>query len=168
MRRASFWSQNGRRATKALVGLAFLATFGCDNSMNFNPAAPEWPDWSDAVPAARTLEIEGVLQIENGACHEATVLYDGLEVAGARSRCPDPSGCAELELAAEVWTASGHHTISFQVLRQAGDVADYRAEGTVRVSRDGVNLRGVPLRLGPAHASLTAGEAVTFDIEFTY
>ena len=95
------------------------------------------------------------------------MLYVGLEVAGARSRCPDPSGCAELELAAEVWTASGHHTIAFQVLRQSGDVVDYRAEGAVHVSRDGVNLGGVPLKLGPAHASLTAGEAVTFDIEFT-
>ena len=168
MRRESSWSENGRRATKALVGLAFLATLGCDNSMSFNPVAPEWPDWSDAVAGTRTLQIEGVLQIENGACLEATVLYDGQEVAGARSRCPNAAGCAELALEAEVLTASGPHTISFQVLRQSREVVEYRAEGTVRVSREGVNLGSVPMRLGPARAALTAGEAVTFDIQFTY
>ncbi len=166
MRGASLGSQNGRRAVKALVGLAFLTTLGCDNSMNFNPVAPEWPDWQGGAAGARSLQIEGVLEIQDGAVFEATVLYDGLEIAGARSRCPHPAGCAELELDASVVSASGHHTISFQVLRQSRDVIDYRAEGTVLVDREGVNLGGVPMRLGPARARLAVGDAVTFEIEF--
>jgi hypothetical protein len=167
MRGASFWSEIGHRALRALVGLAFLTTLACDNSMNFNPAAPEWPDWSQGVPGTRTLEIQGTLGIEDGAVLEATVLYDGLEVAGARSSCPRPAGCGELELEASVVSATGNHTISFLVLRQSREISDYHAEGTVRVSRENVNLGGVPLRLGPTQASLEAGQAVTFEIQFS-
>ena len=166
MRRASLWSKNGWRAAKALVGLAFLTTFGCDNSMNFNPVAPEWPDWPANV-GTRNLEIKGTLGVQSGAVLEATVLYDGLEVPGARSRCPRPAGCDVLELKASVGSPSGHHTISFQVLRQSQEVVGYRAEGTVFVSREGLDLGGVPsLRLGPRDATLESGGAVTFDVQF--
>jgi hypothetical protein len=152
---------------KALVGLAFVTTLGCDNSMNFNPVAPEWPDWPAGLAGDRHLQIEGVLEVQDGAVLEATVLYDGLEVPGARTRCPQPAGCAELEMEASVRSASGHHTISFQVLRQSHDVIDYRADGTVVVTRQNVNLGGVPIRLGPARARLAVGDAVTFEIPFT-
>ena len=169
MRQVSFWSKNGRRAAKALVGLAFLTTLGCDNSMSFNPAAPQWPDWSDwaPVPGNRSLQIHGTLEIQEGAVLEATVLYDGQEVPGARSRCPNPAGCAELELEASVLSASGQHTISFQVVRQSQGVIDYRAAGTVLVSHENVNLGGVPLPLGPTHATLEAGGAVDFEVQLT-
>jgi hypothetical protein len=171
MRRASFSSEDGRRALRAVVvgvaaAVVALTTLGCDNSMNFNPVAPDWPDWPAAVPGSRTLQIEGTLEIQQGGVLEATVLYDGLEVPGARSRCPRPTGCAVLELETSLLSASGHHTIAFQVLRQSQEVMDYRAEGTVLVSRENVNLGGVPMRLGPTRARLAAGDTVTFDVQF--
>ena len=169
MRQASFSSPDGRWVVVVLVGLALGALVGCNNSMNFNPVAPEWPDWQSNLPGTRTLEIDGVLQIQSGACLEATVLYDGHEVPGARSRCPHPAGCAELELEAEVLTATGHHTISFQVVRQSQEVVDYRAVGTVLVHRGNLNLGlgDMPIRLGPSLATLEAGGAVDFGIQFT-
>ena len=166
MRRASFSSENGRRALRALAGVAVVAltTLGCDNKMTFEaPTMPDWSDWPASVPGTRTLQIEGALEIQDGGVLEATVLYDGLEVPGARSHCPQPAGCAELELEASVVSATGNHTISFQVLRQSQEVIDYRAEGTVLVNREDVNLGGVPFRLGPRHAQLEAGGAVTFE-----
>jgi hypothetical protein len=168
MRRASFSREDGHRALRAVIGVVAVAitTIGCDNSMNFNPVAPEWPNWTQAMPGARNVEIEGTLEIQDGGVLEATVLYDGLEVPGARSRCPQPAGCDELELEAALVSASGRHTIAFQVLRQSQDVVEYRAEGTLTVSRENVNLGGFPLRLGPQRASLAAGEAVTFDVQF--
>lgn len=168
MRRVSFWSESGRRAMRVLAGLAFMTTLGCDNSMSFNPAAPEWPKWPVNEPGTRSVKIRGTLGIQDGAVLEATVLYDGQEVAGARSRCPNLTGCAQLELEASLLSASGHHTIGFQVLRQSQKVIDYQAEGTVLVSRENVDLGGVSLRLGPSRASLEAGGAVTFEVQFPY
>ena len=169
MRRASFSSKNGRRAAKALVGLAILTSLACDNSMNFNPVAPQWPDWQNLTPGTRTIEIDGTLQVQDGALYEATVLYDGLEVPGARSHCPDPAGCTSIQLEATFLTATGHHSIAFQVLRQSREVVDYRAEGTVVVSRENLDLgfEFPPIPLGPSNASLAAGDAVIFDIHFT-
>jgi hypothetical protein len=167
MKRASFSSRNAHRALGALFAVAAMTSLACDNSMNFkSPTAPDWPDWPAAVPGNRSLEIQGVLEIQHGAVLEATVLYDGQELAGARSRCLEPSGCSELELEASVLSPTGNHTISFQVLRQSQDVIDYRAEGTVIVSRENVNLGGVPIRLGPRNATLEAGGAVTFELWF--
>ena len=167
MERVSVLSEyKRRRALGSLVALVAFVSLGCDNSMNFNPAAPEWPDWPANV-GARNLEIKGTLGVQSGAVLEATVLYDGLEVPGARSRCPRPAGCDVLELKASVGSPSGHHTISFQVLRQSPEVVGYRAEGTVFVSREGLDLGGVPyLRLGPRDATLESGGAVTFDVHF--
>jgi hypothetical protein len=148
------------------VAVAGLSGLACNNRTDITgPDLGEW-EWPVGVPGTRSLQISGVLEIQDGAVLEATVLYDGQELAGARSRCPERSGCAELELEASVLSATGHHTISFQVLRQSQEVIDYRAEGTVLVTREDVNLGGVPIRLGPRHARLEAGGTVTFDIQF--
>ncbi len=80
--------------------------------------------------------------------------------------CPDVSGCAQLELTAAAHSASGHHPISFQVLRQSTEAVDSLAQGTALVSREGLSLPGVTIPLGPKHARLRAGGVVTFEIEF--
>ena len=167
MERMSVLGEYGRRwALGSLVALVAFVSLGCDNSMSFNPAAPEWPDWPANV-GTRNLQIQGTLGAQYGAIFEATVLYDGLEVPGARSRCPRPAGCDVLELEASFGSLNGHHAISFQVLRQSQDVIGYRAEGTVVVSRDKVDLGFVlPIRLGPRDATLESGGAVTFDVHF--
>jgi len=166
MKQVRFPSKNGRRALRALVGVAALTGLACDNSMNFSPTAPDWSDWPTSAAGTRNLQISGTLEIEGGACLEATVLYDGRELRGARSRCPQSPGCARLELEASTPSETGRHTISFQVLRQSQEVLDYVAEGTVRVSREGVALGGVAMSLGPKPARLEAGEAVSFEVEF--
>jgi len=166
-RRATSLTERAAQAARVLVGMACFSALGCDNSMSFNPTAPQWPDWNSSLAGVRTLEIDGVLQAQDGSCLEATVLYDGLEVPGARSRCPSPAGCSQLELTTSFQSTSGQHTIAFQVLRQSRELADYRAQGSVRVSREGVNLGGVPMRLGPTVATLAAGETVSFEIQFS-
>ena len=90
-RRAEFLIQRATRAVKVLVGLACLTTLACDNSVSFNPVAAQWPDWTSSLAGARTLQVDGVLQIQDGSLLEATLLYDGLEVPGARSRCSNAS-----------------------------------------------------------------------------
>lgn len=163
MMRASFLGRKAQRALGALGWVALLGAFGCDNSMSFT--APTAPDWSFSGAGIRNLRIHGTLQVENGALVEATVLYDGQELVGARSRCPEP-GCARLELEASTFTVSGHHTISFRVLRQSQETIDYLASGSVVVSREGVALAGRQIPLRPTQARLEAGGDVSFEVEF--
>lgn len=170
MKRTGLSSEKGRRALRALgaVAAAALTTLACDNSMTFKaPTFPDWPDGPFSPPGLRTVQIHGVLEVADGTCLEATVLYDGRELAGARARCPEPSGCAQLELGATVRSEAGHHTISFQVLDQSRERVDYIAAGSVLVSREGLSLGGAAMPLGPAHARLEAGGAVDFEVVFT-
>lgn len=97
---------------------------------------------------------------------EATILYDGRELAGARTTCPHPGGCAELELAVTTPTTAGHNTASLRMLRQSEDAMDYVAMGTVLVSREDLSLKGVVIDLSSTHATLRAGDSVTFDLHF--
>jgi hypothetical protein len=152
---------------KALLPLccAVLTIVGCDNDVNFNPAAPTFPLF-EPVESWRTLEIDGTLRSESeqGSGLEATVLYDGRELEGARVTCASDSGCTELRLTATVRTQGGHHTISFQVLSQSVDSVEYRAEGTVRVRRDGLAwVLTLPLR--PTRATLRSGGRVDFELD---
>lgn len=147
-----------------LTWAASLTAVACDSSVSFNPTAPEFPF---AEPGSgRNLQISGRLVTEQGSCLEATVLYDGMELKKARAACPKASGCAKLELEASLLSTSGHHTISFQVLRQSAEAVDYRVEGSVLVRRQGMALAGDTIRLRPTSARLRAGEMVTFEIEF--
>jgi hypothetical protein len=141
-----------------------LAAVGCDNDVEFGSLTPQW---TNPALGERALQIAGSLEARDGSCLEATILYDGKELVDARAVCPGFSECARLELEAITRTLDGHHTISFQVLRQSEEVIDYLVEGTVLVTRDGLSLGGVTMPLEPTRASLRAGDVVTFDIEFT-
>ena len=165
MRRAIRSSKNASRALRALVGVAALGALACDNSVSFTgPTVPESPVGSRA--GIRNLQIYGSLEARDGAFLEATVFYDGVELAAARSRCPEP-GCARLELQAQTPSPSGHHPISFRVLRQSRETLDSVGAGRVLVLREGVMLGGATLPLGPVRADLAEGGAVSFEVEFT-
>jgi hypothetical protein len=172
MKRVTFSTGRVRPTLRLLIGAAALAVIACNNDVNFNPAAPTFnlptdPTSSDLTPGSdRNLGIVGTLRAEQGSCFEATILYDGEELAGARAVCREASGCAKLELTAFAQSSTGHHTISFQVLRQSPRAVDYLAAGSVRVTRENVLLGGVTLPLGPSRARLSSGESVSFDVSF--
>lgn len=170
MKRTTFPGSLARRALPVLVLAAALAVVGCDNEVNFSPTAPTFSDLTtipDVTSAGtgRSLEILGSLGAKQGSCFEATILYDGEELAGARAVCPDGSGCARVELNAGARSTSGHHTISFQVLRQSPEAVNYLAEGRVLVSREGIPVV-MTIDLEPTRATLRSGESVTFEVDF--
>ena len=148
--------------------LLALVVAGCDNEMNIGPTAPQLPHFPHTGNATWTLHISGSLAAANGSLLNATVLFDGQEIDGARIRCEEVKGCAQLELEGVVGTPfRGHHPITFQVLRQAAESDDYLATGIVEVSRvDAPSLDPLVIQLEPIRATLQAGEGVTFDIEF--
>ena len=146
-----------------LISAVALAAAGCSSDVTFSPTTPVW---TNSLSEIRTLTVAGSLTAENGACVEATVLFDGQELAGARTLCPDPKGCIRLEFEAIAYSPSGYHTISFQTLRQSKEIVRYVAEGTVLVSREGLSLGGATLNLGPSRARLRTGEAISFPVEF--
>lgn len=156
---------SGGHARRALGLLLFsLALAGCDNEMSFNPVAPSFD--TSALGTLRSVDIVGSLTAEDGSCIEATILYDGRELPGARTTCGKASGCARLDLTGVVQSAVGNHTLSFQVLRQSSEAVDYRAAATIIVSRDGFPMTAT-LKLEPQWAELRAGEALTFDFQFS-
>ena len=69
-----------------------------------------------------------------------------------------------MALAGQVSAAAGHHTITFQVLRQSAQVDEYLGMGAVEVILPGLDLEPFPLALRPTRALLHEGEGVTFDI----
>lgn len=173
MKRAPFPHKPTRRVFQLLAWAAAITLVACVNDVNFNPIAPGFPDLptgptlSDApIGEGRDLEIVWSLWAGDGSCVEVTVLYDGVELMGARTVCPNSSGCAKLELRAFAESHTGHHEISYQVIRQSKGVVAYLATGTVRVSRDGLFLGGATLPLEPTRARLRAEEAVSFDVNF--
>ena len=148
--------------------LLALVVAGCDNEMNIGPTEPQFPVIPSTADAVWTLHISGSLAAANGSLLNATVLFDGQELDGARIQCEKVKGCAQLELEGIVSTAfRGHHPVTFQVLRQAAENEDYLASGIVEVSRvDAPSLDPLVIQLEPIQATLQAGEGVTFDIEF--
>lgn len=163
MKRASFSKRPARWVLGATVLVAALTAVACGNSMKFSPTQPDWP--LVEPQSGRSLQISGTLVAEQGSCLEATVLFDGQEIEGARVICAKAKGCATLKMQASLITDVGHHTISFQVLRQSAEVVDYMAKGAILVSRDGLALGGVTLPLGPTPASLNPGGMVSFEFE---
>jgi len=171
MKKVTFASGPARRALQVLIWAAALTVLACDNDVNFNPTAPPFPNlmaWPDVTTAGagRNLEIVGSLTAEQGSCLAATVLYDGEELAGARAVCSKASGCAKLELRADVRSTAGRHTISFQVLNQSAEHVDYVAEGRVLVFREGIALV-TTISLEPTRATLRPGQSVRFEVEFS-
>lgn len=164
MTRTDGFTRSAARALQALVWAAALLLVACDNDVHFSPTAPRWPN--DSLVGDRSLQISGSLTAEGGSCLEATILYDGVELAGARARCHDPGGCAELELAATSRTRAGRHTISFRVLAQSAEVVEYLGRGELLVTREGLSLGGARIHLGPERATLRAGESLDFEVSF--
>ncbi len=145
-----------------IPGLVLVA---CDNQMNFSPTVPTFTNFTSNAGGVRTLRISGSLVAEQGSCVKATILFNGVEIQGARSRCQEAQGCVELELAGDISTPAGHHTITFQVLRQAVEIEEYLASGQVEISGADLHLpQPVVLDLLPERASLKAGEGVSFQI----
>lgn len=146
-----------------LPGLVLVA---CDNSLNISPTVPTFTEINTNIGALRTLEISGTLAAAQGTVIRATILFDGLEIEGARSRCQEFDGCSELELSGVIGAFVGHHTITFKVLRQESDFEDYLATGFVEVTRADVQLpEPARLDLQPTRATLQAGEGVRFEID---
>lgn len=166
MKQARFWNFPVQRWLQALIWTAALTAVACSGDVSVGPVAPDWPDWPDGWTGVRPLQISGTLEAEDGRCFEATVLYDGRELAQARSLCPQARGCARLEVEAGVSSIAGHHTISFKILRQSQEVVKYRIRGMARLSGEGLSLPGVEIPLGPESAALKAGESVSFGIDF--
>ena len=157
------------KATLATAAAVLLT--GCGDVSVTGPTLPNgfagWTQQGSQTTSIRTLEIVGSLKADSGSCVEATILYDGEELMGARTACADGSGCTQLELSALARSASGRHTISFQVLRQSAEAVDYFADGTIRVSRVDLTLgTTVTVALKPIRATLRSGESVTFDVDF--
>jgi hypothetical protein len=147
-----------------LVSAAAVAVLGCDNDVNFQPSLGTFPDFTP-VNSARSVEISGRLTTTEGSCLEATVLYDGVEIAEARSQCPNPRGCGEMELTAVTSTSPGHHTISFQVLRQSPEAVRYSADGSVQVARENLSMT-FTIPLERKTSMLRARESVSYDVQF--
>jgi hypothetical protein len=151
-----------------LAAMAAGLPTGCGEVSFTGPTLPSGLPQGSRLASIRTLEIVGSLRAEQGSCVEATILYDGEELVGGRTACVEGPGCTELELTAFARGASGHHTISFLVLRQSPEAVAYLATGTVRVSREDVALGwpGMSVSLEPTRATLRSGESVNFDVDF--
>jgi len=162
---STFSSRSASRALQVVLWAAVLILAACDNDVNFSPTAPDWPPVTPV--GERSLQISGSLTAERGSCLEATILFDGVELAGARSVCPNPSGCATQTLSAVTQSSSGRHTISFQVLDQSAAAVEYLAQGEVLVTRNALGLGGVRIGLGPELATLRPGESVSFEVLFS-
>jgi len=149
---------------QVLIWAVALTSVACDANVNFNPTAPTFSNLPTGA-GVRSLEISGSLTAAQGSRLEATLLYDGTELSGARTICPDVAGCDRLELTGSVRSASGHHTISFRLLGGSNEAVEYLAEGKVLMSREGLSMvTTIPLK--PARATLRPGESVTFEIDF--
>ena len=149
-----------------LLILAAVVLAACDHDIELtappNPAPTQ--SWTSSV-WAQTLRISGTLRATEGSCLEATILFDGQELPGARVACFEPGGCARLDLRATLYQSTrGYHTIAFQVLRQSPSSVEYTVEGNVLVE---LNHLSYDMILGPRRSILGAGESVTFDANFT-
>jgi hypothetical protein len=165
MKRATLSRRSVSRTLQVVLWATASLLAACDNDVNFSPTAPAWPPVTPV--GERSLQISGSLTAERGSCLEATVLFDGVELEGARTVCPDRGGCATLTFAAVTSSGAGRHTISFQVLDQTATTVEYLAQGEALITRDGLGLGGVRIGLGPELATLRPGESVSFEVLFT-
>lgn len=149
---------------KGVLILALALLLGaCDNDVDVT--GPELPDWTPLPADFQSFRVFGTLTAEEGSCQEATILYDGRELAFARATCERPSGCAELGLyAGSVAVRPGHHTIALRVLRQSPDAVRYLAEAELLIETlDGREERR---SLGTRRVTLEAGQSAVFGVDF--
>ncbi len=134
---------------------AALTSAACESDVNIT--GPEFPT---LTPQWQSFQISGTLTAAQASCLEATILYDGQELPGARAVCGKARGCKKLHLqAVSIGATPGPHTIAFRVLRQSAPAVEYEAEGLV-VAELG---EAPPKILGPVHKTLEEGQGVTFD-----
>ena len=140
-----------------LLLAATLTSFACSGEVNVT--APEFPTFESQ---GQGFQVDGTLTADDGSVLEATILLDGREMLGARAFCAQPGGCDQLHLQAATFGATaGHHTIAFQVLRQSSSRVEYKVEGEIVPDLDTADL----IALGPALATLKAGESVMFEFD---
>lgn len=154
-----------RRARLGQILLAMTASMliACNPEVTVSPTAAPMFNIDPPPGASQRLRISGTFTTLNGACLEATILLDGRELAGARTSCPDSSGCDEL--VAEAWTnvSRGRHTIALKVVDQTPAAVDYVVRG-VALTEDTL-LPEVVGQLGPTEATLRRGQSKSFVIQ---
>lgn len=150
-----------RPAAVLVILVATLALGACDHDIEIT--APEFPGPTSTpvTSADRTLEISVTLTALEGSCVEATLFYDGVELAEAHRTCAE--GCARLELSALTPRTAGEHTLEVRVLRQSRDAVDYRVAGEALIIGSTPRL-SIPL--GPTQETLRAGESVSYPLRF--
>lgn len=140
----------------------------CDNQLNISPTVPTFTEITTNVGSLRNLQISGNLESEQGSIVRATILFNGHEIQGARTRCDLPDGCADLDLQGVISSPTGRHTLTFKVLRQSEESSQYLASGSIEVTRTGIQLPDpAVIDLEPVRASLSAGEGITFEFELS-
>ena len=135
----------------------------CDNQVNVT--GPTFGDFNPQIDPIWTVSVAGTLVADGASCVKATILLDGQEIQGARTRCQQVGGCAELELSGVIAAMEGHHTITFQVLRQRAEQDTYLSYGSVSADRADLNLgfNGVMVNLEHRRAVLQQGEGITYE-----
>ena len=134
---------------------AALLSIACSGEVNVT--APEFPTFTSQ---GQGFQVSGSLAAVDGSILEATILFDGREMLGARAFCANPGGCNQLYLDAATFGATaGQHTIAFQVLRQSSSRVKYDVEGEIVPDLATV----AHIALGPQRATLEAGDSVAFD-----
>ena len=157
-------SHRARHTVFAMMLAAAVLLAGCDSDTYRPPTAPDWKDLVPQAGEARTVRIVAGLNALQGACLEGTVLFDGLELPDARTRCYRADGCKRLDLVATAVTEAGLHTVSLRVLDQAPEEVSYLAEATLWVTREGISLPPLGVVLEPVRATLRSGETVDFEL----
>lgn len=146
--------------TTLICGAGLVA---CDNQINVK--GPTFPEFDPQIEPVWTLNVSGTLVADAESCVRATILFDGQEIQGAKTRCDQDGGCAELVLSGSIAALEGPHTITFQVLRQKTEEDNYLAYGSVTADRADLNLNfnEVMLNLEHRRASLQQGEGITYE-----
>lgn len=142
---------------KWMVVLLAAAVISIACSGEVNVTAPEFPTFE---AQGQGFQVAGTLTAVQGSVLEATILFDGREMLGARAFCDNSGGCNQLHLDAATFGATaGQHTIAFQVLRQSSSRVKYKVEGEIVPDLDTAES----IALGPVQATLEAGESVAFE-----
>ena len=106
---------------------AAIISIACSGEVNVT--APKFPDYT---AQGQGFQVAGTLDAVDGSVLEATILFDGREMLGARAFCANAGGCNQLHLDAATFGATvGQHTIAFQVLRQSSSRVEYAVDGEI-------------------------------------
>jgi len=153
------------RLAQILLAVSAALLIACNPEVTVSPTAAPIFEVNPPPGTSRSLRISGTFGAQSGSCLEATLLLDGKELAGARTSCPDPSGCDELVAEALARVSRGRHTVALQVTDQAPATVDYVVRGVALTEETG--LPEVMGTLGPTEVTLRRGQSKTFVIDVT-